>query len=311
MDSSNNNIEIIVLFEQVPIPLPPPLDTLDNTANPVTEVTGVASSVTNTNHSNAGRKKTNKLPPKEDPICKLVNAIKIQQNRGVKEYHFRPALIDGIYCYFVIYFKYRILTVESINVKYRFCYNGRNSLVPYVLYHCRYTNIKKAVENVNKIYTTYKQKNGDLMSAENYNNMILEETVLPYSANEVCCVCLENTTDTTNCGHYICFVCRDKCCIQEKMNCPICRKENVLNIYNNCMHLINNTDYSELNTIFINKLFPSKTARNYIVEYEEDEDTEEGEETEVGEESEEREEADDLFDSDTDSFEMQDIDSIS
>lgn len=336
MDTSSNNIEIIVLFEEIPvsitpaiIPLEPaiiPLEHADVNSGvpdpivaPIVNPNPIVAPIVNPTVNPTV--KTQTPIKKEDAIDRLVNAIKIQQKRGVKEYHFRPALIDGVYCYFVIYFKYRILTVESINVKYRFSYNGRYSLVPYVLYHSKFTTIRKAVENVNKIYSTYKQKNGDIMSAENYNNMVLEEAVIPYSSSEVCCICFENTTDTTECGHYICFVCRDKCCIQEKLNCPICRKANTLNIYNNHMHLINNTDYAELNEIFINKLFPTVADRNYIVQYEEDEEseeseeseTEEGEEEEEGEEREEREDSSLGSDSDTDSeyAQMQEMESIS
>jgi hypothetical protein len=276
MDNSNNNLEILVLFEEVPI-IPQPTVVNVGVNTDVPENTDASANAIANNNTNVKPKK------KDNTIDRLVDAIKKQKKRGVKEYHFRPALIDGVYCYFVIYFKYNILTVESINVKYRFSYNGRQLLVPYVLYHVKITSIRKAVENVQKIYSTYKQKNGDIMSLENYNIMKLEESVLPYSASEVCCICFENTTDTTDCGHFICFVCRDKCCIQEKFSCPICRKENTLNIYNNHMHLINNTDYTELNRIFVNKLFPSRVSR-YIVQYEDDE-TEEGEESEESEES--------------------------
>ena len=190
----------------------------------------------------------------KEPIDALVQAIKRQQEKGVKEYHFRPVLIDGIYCYFVLYFNYNLLTVESINVKVPFSYNGHESMVPYVLYHSKFGSISRAVNMVKKVFNTYKQKNGDIMSEGNYNDMKLEETIIPYSPNEICCVCFENTTDTTKCGHYICFGCRDKCCIQQKTNCPICREPNVLSVYNNVMHLINNSDYAELQEIFIYKL---------------------------------------------------------
>ena len=189
-----------------------------------------------------------------ESIDALVQAIKRQQEKGVKEYHFRPVMIDGIYCYFVLYFKYNLLTVESINVKVPFAYNGHESLVPYVLYHYKFDSIQRAVNMVKRVFSTYKQKNGDFMSEGNYNDMKLEETVIPYSPNEICCVCFENTTDTTKCGHYICFGCRDKCCIQQKTNCPICREPKVLSVYNNVMHLINNSDYAELQEIFIYKL---------------------------------------------------------
>ena len=190
----------------------------------------------------------------KESIDALVRAIQHQREKGVKEYHFRPVMIDGIYCYFVIYFKYNILTVESINVKVPFSYNGHETLVPYILYHNKFASIHRAVNMVKKVFSTFKQKNGDIMSEVNYNDMKLEEIVIPYSPNEICCVCFENTTDTTKCGHYICFGCRDKCCVQQKTNCPICREPKALSIYNNVMHLINNSDYAELQEIFKNKI---------------------------------------------------------
>ena len=186
----------------------------------------------------------------------LIETIEKKQKNGVQEYHFRPVYIDGVYCYIVLYFKYKILTVESIHIKCNFQYNTQERMMPYVLYHYNYSSIKKVIPHIQKIYSSYRLINGDLVSPTNYNDMKLEECILPYSVNEVCCVCLENTTDTTSCGHYICFACRDKCCIQQKTNCPICRSPNVLSIYHNAMNLINNTDYMELLIIFKNKLPP-------------------------------------------------------
>ena len=203
------------------------------------------------------------LPPpsekKSDSIDELVEAIKNQQARGTNEYHFRPVCIDGVYCYMVLYFKYNILTVESINIKCMFKCNGEDIMIPYVLYHYPYSSIQTAILRVQKIYNSYRLINGDLVSQNDYNDLKLEESILPYSVNEVCCVCLENTTDTTSCGHYICFACRDKCCIQKKMNCPMCRTPDVLSTYHNVMNLINNIDHRELCVIFKNKYLSSST----------------------------------------------------
>jgi hypothetical protein len=197
------------------------------------------------------------IPRPEIKTCSidaLVEAIKKQKDRGTKEYHFRPVCIDGVYCYIVFYFKYNVITIESINVKCHFPYNGQDTLFPYVLYHSTYSCIKKAVLRIQKIYNSYRVINGDLVGPNDYNDMKLEEHILPYSINEVCCICLENTTDTTSCGHFICFVCRDKCCIQQKTNCPMCRTPNVVSTYHNIMNLINNKDHPDLFMIFKNKM---------------------------------------------------------
>jgi hypothetical protein len=191
-----------------------------------------------------------------------------------------------------------MLTVESINIKCNFQYNDQERMLPYVLYHHHYSSIKKAVLHVQRIHSSYRLINGDLVSSTNYNDMKLEECIIPYSVHEVCCVCLDNTTDTTCCGHYICFACRDKCCIQKKTNCPICRKPNVLPVYHNVMNLINNTDYSELLILFKNKLPPP-----YRLEPETESDEEEEEDEESDEEYDEEQEEINLY--------VREVDSIS
>lgn len=97
--------------------------------------------------------------------------------------------------------------------------------------------------------------NGDLLSTTDYNDMKTEEILIPYKEDEVCCVCLENTTDNTTCNHYICFKCRDRCIIQQRRDCPMCRQTNVLSTYSNTVNLINNVDYTELNELFHRSLY--------------------------------------------------------
>ena len=190
---------------------------------------------------------------KKNDFSKIVALINNKIKNGCQEYHFRPVMIDGIYCYIVLYLKYKILTIESIQVTCKF----NNHYIPYVLYHKEYTSISKLVTLIHRITTTYKVLNGDFMSLSNYNDMKTEEILIPYKEEEVCCVCLENTTDTTTCNHFICFKCRDKCIIQQRKDCPMCRQSNVLGVYCNNMNLINNKDYSELSILF-NQKFLSK-----------------------------------------------------
>jgi len=220
----------------------------------------------------------NMSPPEKekekDPIDALIEAITKQKVRGTTEYHFRPVCIDGVYCYIVLYFKYNMLTVESINIKCKFNCNGADIMLPYVLYHHTFSSIKLVVLRVQKIYSSYRVMNGDLVTQTDYDDMKLEESILPYSVNEICCVCLENTTDTTSCGHFICFACRDKCCIQKKMNCPMCRTPNVLPVYHNVMNLINNTDHQELCDIFKDKYLPSILEPDPEFESDSDSDSE-------------------------------------
>ena len=212
----------------------------------------------------------------KNDFSKIVTLIKNKIKNGCREYHFRPVMIDGVSCYIVLYLIYKILTIESINVKCKF-----NNIhhIPYVLYHKRYTSISKLVKFIHSITTTYKIMNGDLLSLSNYNDMKTEEILLPYKEDEVCCVCLENTTDNTTCNHYICFKCRDKCIIQQKKDCPMCRKTNVLGIYSNNMNLINNNDYEELSDLFNRKLF----NKRHILDDDSDSSSEDDEEEEYDE----------------------------
>ena len=282
MMNSNSISDVNVLISSEPVPVIEQEQSLENLIIP----SPIIAEFHETSHSPKESISKPILPKQTEhelKIDSLVNAIEQRIRNGVKEYHFRPVSIDGIYCYFVLYHQYNILTVESINVKYRFHYNGCDTLVPYVLYHYNYTSIKKAVKHIEKIHSSYKQINGDFLSPENYNDLKLEEIVIPYSTNEICCVCFENTMDTTSCGHHICFVCRDKCCIQKKLNCPICREPDALSIYNNSMHLINNIDYAELFSIFKNKFLkqnPSNWERVREHDTESDYDSESESETE-------------------------------
>jgi hypothetical protein len=192
------------------------------------------------------------IETKQKDFSKIVELIQKKIKNGCKEYHFRPYMIDGVYCYIVLYLKYKILTIESINVKCKF---NNIHQIPYVLYHTKYSSIVKLVNLIHNITTTYKIINGDLLSSNDYADTKTEELIIPYKEDEVCCVCLENTTDNTTCNHYICFKCRDKCIIQQRKDCPMCRQHNVLSIYSNSIHLINNNDYAELNELFNRKIF--------------------------------------------------------
>ena len=195
---------------------------------------------------------TNDDTKQKKDFSKIIQLINQKIKNKCREYHFRPFKIDGVYCYIVLYLKERILTIESINIK---CNFNDNHIIPYVLYHRKYKSIDKMVLLIYDITTKYKIINGDLLSPTDYHDMKIEELLLPYNEDEKCCVCFENTTDNTSCGHYICFSCRDKCIIQKKKDCPMCRSKNVLTMYSNSIQLINNIDYSELYTLFSERIY--------------------------------------------------------
>jgi hypothetical protein len=179
----------------------------------------------------------------------LIDVLNNKRMKCLSEYHFRPVLVDGVYCYFVLYLQHYLLTVESVNVKCEYEQKDKKYVEPYVLYHRKYKNFHHALKQIETISKNYKILNGDLESHENYTSCKLEESVLPYAEHEQCCICLEHTTDITSCNHYVCFHCRDKCIVKRKTDCPICRKPDVMFMYNNSVSLLNNRDFGELNYV--------------------------------------------------------------
>jgi len=237
-----------------------------NTNNNVESITNVSNTENTNNHNNvepttivSNTENTNEImkEKKENDFSKIIKMIKNKIKNNCREYHFRPFRIDGVYCYIVLYLKERLLTIESINVK---CDFTDNHILPYVLYHKKYKSVEKIVKLIYEITKNYKIVNGDLLSPKNYDDVKVEEELIPYNEDEVCCVCLENTTDNTSCGHFICFRFRDKCIIQKKKDCPLCRCKNVLTMYNNSITLINNIDYSELNILFMDRIYKRRNV---------------------------------------------------
>ena len=158
-------------------------------------------------------------------------------------YVFRCVKIDGIYCCCVLYRNEKILNIESVRVLVK---NAEGIPKNYSLHFEHYDTIENAIELVQTIVRTYKLYNGDLYSPEDYEHLIAEESIIPFSSNQCCSVCKINTTDTTICSHYICFRCREQSLFSGDKNCPTCNKSNVLNMYHNDANVINNFHYMDL-----------------------------------------------------------------
>jgi hypothetical protein len=158
-------------------------------------------------------------------------------------YVFRCVKIDGIYCCCVVYRDEQIVNIESVRVLVK---NAEGGLENYSLHFDHYDTVENAIELVQKIVTTYKLYNGDLYSPEDYEHLIAEESIIPFSDNQRCSVCKIHTTDITNCSHYICFRCREQSLFSGDKHCPTCNKSNVLNMYHNDANIINNYHYNDL-----------------------------------------------------------------
>lgn len=184
----------------------------------------------------------NKNDEKYRKIKQLARLVKQHLTRH-KTYHLRPVKIDGICCYVVIHTKYKIVNFESINVKCLVTRNNRKKKQAYSLLYIKYKSIEQALHKIEKIVATYKVYNGDLVSPESYIQLKLEEAIIPYTEEQVCSICSDNTMDITLCKHYICFHCREQCVLTNNMNCPVCRNEEIVNIYNIDNGMINNSSY--------------------------------------------------------------------
>jgi hypothetical protein len=161
-------------------------------------------------------------------------------------YHFRPMQIDDINIYMVLYGKYKILNVESIYIGCKVKIDGELIKQNYSLYHYKYNTIKQALQKAKEIKAEYRIYDGELVSTKSFKMLKLEEQIIPYTEDECCVVCYENTSDITECKHPICLGCREKCILQEQTDCPVCRSSNTMSFYTNRSGLINNNVYSSL-----------------------------------------------------------------
>ena len=173
---------------------------------------------------------------------KLIAGIRKHLNNN-KTYHFRPIKIDGINIYVVLYGKYNVLNIETIFINCKVKISGVLETQKYSLYHFKYINIGQAIRRLEKIIKEYRIYNGELVSLSDYNMLVLEECILTFRDDEKCCICYKNTSDITTCNHSICLHCRETCLTREIPNCPVCRKINALEIYNNNSGLVNNEQF--------------------------------------------------------------------
>ena len=90
------------------------------------------------------------------------------------------------------------------------------------------------LENIKKVENTYKLLDYYLLSPEKMLEAKAQRAFIPIHPDKVCSVCYELTLEYTTCKHSICLKCRDKCIVQGKRRCPICRGSD-LSIYPNTL----------------------------------------------------------------------------
>jgi len=182
----------------------------------------------------------------QDDVFDKLSIVIEEHFKKNNTYHFRPMQIDDINIYMVLHGKYKILNVESIYIGCKVKIDGELIKQNYSLYHYKYNTIKQALQKAKEIKAEYRIYDGELVSTKSYKMLKLEEQIIPYTEDECCVVCYENTSDITECKHPICLGCREKCILQEQTDCPVCRSSNTLSFYTNRSGLINNNVYSSL-----------------------------------------------------------------
>jgi len=185
----------------------------------------------------------------EDNLAEFENMV-IKHLKTRPFYTFRCVSIDGILCYPVIYKYRKIVNFESVHIKCKMKNSLNDNILEYYsLLYKRYKSIRDAILLVKRVVSTYKIVDGDLLSPKNYKMAVLESKIVPYMEEQTCSVCYEKTLDTTICNHYICFHCRETCVRKEKMDCPVCRRTGIINIYNIDNGLINNNEFQCLKEV--------------------------------------------------------------
>jgi hypothetical protein len=97
-----------------------------------------------------------------------------------------------------------------------------------------FADIVCLLEHIKKVELTYKFLDYYLLSPQKMEEANVQREFFPIDKDKVCCVCYEPTVEYSKCKHSICLKCRDKCIVQEKLTCPICRSSS-LNIYPNTL----------------------------------------------------------------------------
>jgi len=90
-----------------------------------------------------------------------------------------------------------------------------------------FESIISLLNNVQYVQTHYKLLDYCLLSPESMEEAIAQRAFIPISQDKICTVCYEPTMEYTTCKHSICLKCREKCIVQCKKTCPICRNSDL------------------------------------------------------------------------------------
>jgi len=203
-----------------------------------------------------------KVKEKDPAIYELAKIVRKKlRGKHVNEYIFRVINIGGVMVVPVIYKDPKLVNLESQNIMIKRKFGSKMIDESLSLCHERYTTIEQAILIVKKIHETYKLniRSGEIQSPSLYTESILSESVLPYNNDDICSICLECTTDVTECNHGICLPCRDRCIISKNAKCPICRAS-LVGYYKTLTNYYSNMDFPIVDRAYLNSLNLNKSV---------------------------------------------------
>ena len=86
-----------------------------------------------------------------------------------------------------------------------------------------FNSISDVLEHIETVKNTYTFLDFYLLSPEKKETAKLHRSFLPLSQDKICSVCYEPTLEYTTCKHPICLKCREKCIVNDRKMCPVCR----------------------------------------------------------------------------------------
>ena len=167
---------------------------------------------------------------------------KYLQDNKEDSYHlteYTLLVLDEVHCEVYIYYDYHddphsyYYKIFSKNIEIEYDPMVSTIEKDFMLYEsASFTNTFSLLTQLKLVETTYKFLDYYLLSPEKMEEAKAQREFIPIIQDKVCSVCYELTIEYTTCKHSICLKCRDKCIIQGKTRCPICRGSD-LNIYPN------------------------------------------------------------------------------
>jgi hypothetical protein len=88
-------------------------------------------------------------------------------------------------------------------------------------------NILSLLEDIKYVESNFKILDYYLLSPEHMVEALAQREFIPIHPDKICSVCYDPTIEFTSCKHSICLKCREKCIVQGKKTCPICRNSNL------------------------------------------------------------------------------------